>query len=130
MMEMIAAARKRGRSRSDSNTRPGSKKMPVKVCPVVVAAASLVSETGTGGAGGGTKSLLLGSLICLSSVVVRGRGESIRPIPRNIARYVDDTQSSFARFQVQNSATAQPSYFAAAWPEVQITSFSLLPNHF
>src|SRR6266436_7675498 len=86
---MIAAATKRGRSRNDSNTRPGSKKIPVKVCPVDIAAASVVSETGTGGGGGGTKSLLLGSLIVLSSVVDRGRGDVFRPHQKKFRqRYV------------------------------------------
>jgi hypothetical protein len=126
MVQTIAAARKRGRSRSDSNTRPGSKKIPVRVCPVDIAPASVVSETGSGGGGGDTKSVLLGSLIVYPPLLIEdGEKTSVRfqriLLNTPMIREVPLRGFKAEIFYIHRRVT----YFGASWPEVQSTSFSL-----
>src|SRR6185503_10742126 len=89
MVQMIAAARKRGRWRSASNTRLGSKKIPVRVCAVdIVTSSAPVAD------GGGTKSWLLGSLIIILQCD-RGRGDHSVRLRKSFGRSTFTTRSLF-----------------------------------
>jgi hypothetical protein len=119
IVEIIAATRKRGRSRNASKTRLGSKKIPVKVWPVDMVAAPVVSATGCDGGGGGTKSLLFGSLIVNPPWLLED-GETKHP--SDIQKLLNTTMIREVRLR---------GFKTKCQAEVQSTRFSLLlPNHF